>query len=169
MPSSSKLLQDLADRADWRDPGFALVLPFEYYDGPEFALGLFPSGEAVRIESVGDSRSRLFRAFELTPLAGNWLAEVQRVCGPVDFTDPRRGHVPAESFDLLAQLEKRVRTAKSGDSWLAVGEPDLSRVSVVSISQSERQQLRSTGDWETSFRVAHQLMKRHRRFASKLR
>ena len=78
MSSSSDLLYEFARvSGSAGDPGFAVVLAFEYYDGPERGLALYPSGHGVRFSSLGDSKSRLFQAFELIPIEGNWWPRIK--------------------------------------------------------------------------------------------
>jgi hypothetical protein len=160
MNSSNDFLQEFAGAfGGARDPGFAVVVAFDYYDGPERGLALCPSGEGVRFASVGDSNSRLFRAFELVPIRGNWWAEVKALQRAAGIDPPRRVLVPAESSDLLEQLEKGVIAAPGTGQYVGVGTPDLEQLSVSAVSKEQLDALREIGCSPEGFRSAHQLVK----------
>lgn len=159
MNSSSDLLREFAGALGTRDPGFEVVLAFDYYDGPEHGLALYPSGEGVRFASLGDSTTRLFRAFELVPIPGNWWADVRALQGAAGTAPRRRVFVPAETTDLLVQLEQRVLDAESMGQYIGVGTPDLQQIAVVAISQVELDALRQLGCSLAGFQLAHRLVK----------
>ena len=52
MTSSNDFLQAFARSSQSAsDPGFAVILAFDYYDGPEHGLALYQSGHGVRFSS----------------------------------------------------------------------------------------------------------------------
>jgi hypothetical protein len=155
------LLQEFAGADGARDPGFAVVVAFDYYDGPERGLALYPSGEGVRFASLGDSNSRLFRAFELVPIRGNWWAEVKDLQRAAGIDPPRRVLVPDEASDMLEQLEKSVLDALGTGQYVGVGTPDLEQLSVSAVSKEQLDALRQLGCSPAGFRSAHQLVKGH--------
>lgn len=90
------------------DPGFAVIVAFDYCDGPEHGLALYPSGDGVRFSSLGDSKSRFFRAFELTPIEGAWWPQVRALQRAAGIVPPRRILLPSEATDESSQLESNV-------------------------------------------------------------
>jgi hypothetical protein len=162
MNSSNDLLKEFAGALEGaRDPGFAVIVAFDYYDGPERGLALYPSGEGVRFASVGDSNSRLFRAFELVPIRGNWWAEVKALQRAAGIDPPRRVLVPAKASDTLEQFEKGVIAAPATGQYVGLGTPDLEQISVSAISKEQLDALRQVGCSPAGFRSAHRLVKGH--------
>jgi hypothetical protein len=159
MNSSSDLLREFAGAVGVRDPGFSVVLAFDYYDGPEQGLALYPSGEGVRFASLGDSNSRLFRAFELVPIPGNWWDDIKVFRNTTGVTPPRRVLVPADPSDLLAQLKTRVLDAAGVGQYIGVGTPDLEQIAVAAVSEKQLAVLRKLGCSPAGYRSAHQLVK----------
>lgn len=120
MSSSSESLHEFArGSGSASDLGFTVILVFDYYDGPEHGLALYPSGEGVRFSSLGDSKSRLFRAFEFIPIEGNCGRKSKRCNRPkglirhVEFCCPLR--VARRWLTLSAMFSKHLR---SGSSWV---------------------------------------------------
>jgi len=164
MNSSNDSLQEFAGGLGGaRDPGFAVVVAFDYYDGPERGLALYPSGDGVRFASVGDSNSRLFRAFELVPIRGNWWFHVEALQRAAGIDPPRRVLVPAEATEILEQLQKGVIAAPETGQYVGVGTPDLEQLSVSAVSKEQLHALRQLGCSPEGFRSAHQLVKASRR------
>jgi len=160
MDSSNSSIQELAGALGGAcDPGFAVIVAFEYYDGPESGLALYPSGQGVRFASIGDSTSRLFRAFELVPIDGNWWNDVKALQRAAGIDPPRRVLVPAECSDVLKQLEKDVLDAPETGQYVGVGTPDLEQLSVSAVSKDQLDALRRLNCSPEGFRSAHQLVK----------
>jgi hypothetical protein len=159
MNSSNRLLREFAGSLGTGDPGFALVLAFDYYDGPEDGLALYPSGEGVRFASLGDSKSRMFRAFELIPIPGNWWIDVQAMQGVTGVAAPRRVLVPSDSSQTLVQLKQRVFNAAGVSQYIGVGTPDLQQLAVAAIDQQQLDALRRLGCSPAGFRLAHRFIK----------
>ena len=160
MISSSDLLQKLAQApgsAD--DPGFEVIVAFDYYDGPEHGLALYPSGDGVRFSSLGDSKSRFFRAFELIPIKGTWWPQVKALQQAAGIDPSRRILVPSEASDGLGQLENDVRQAPAIRQFVGVGSPNLERVSICAVTQEQLEALRELGCSPAGFQLAHQLVK----------
>lgn len=160
MNSSSELLQNLA-RTPGSDgvPGFEVIVAFDYYDGPEHGLALYPSGEGVRFSSLGDSKSRFFRAFELIPIKGTWWPQVKALQQSAGIDPPRRILVPSEASDDLSQLESDVLQAPAVGQFVGVGSPDFERISICAVTQEQLVALRELGCSPAGFQLAHQLVK----------
>jgi hypothetical protein len=160
MDSSSDLLRQFSHAsAATPSPGFVVVVAFEYYDGPERGLALYSSGEGVRFTSLGDSKSRLFRAFELIPVRGNWWAEVRALQHAAGIDPQSRILVPSEVSFELERLDKGVFDAPAVDRYVGVGAPDLGWLSVSEVSEEQLIALRQLGGSPDGFRSAHQLVK----------
>jgi len=160
MNSSSELLQKLARTfGSGDDPGFEVIVAFDYYDGPERGLALYPSGDGVRFSSLGDSKSRFFRAFELIPVEGTWWPQVKALQHAAGIDRPRRILVPSEASDDLSQLESAVLQAPAIGQFVGVGSPYFERVSVSAVTQEQLVALRELGCSPAGFQLAHQLVK----------
>jgi hypothetical protein len=161
MNSSSELLQKLAQApGSANDPGFEVIVAFDYYDGPEHGLALYPSGEGVRFSSLGDSKSRFFRAFELIPIKGTWWPQIKSLQQAAGIDPPRRILVPSEPSDELGQLENDVLQAPAAiGQFVGVGSPDLEKLSICAVSQKQLETLRELGCSPAGFQLAHQLVK----------
>ena len=53
-----------------KDYALWLVIALDSYDGPTGGVALYRSGDAVRFSTLGESRSRMFRAYALEVLDG---------------------------------------------------------------------------------------------------
>jgi hypothetical protein len=160
MSSSNDLLTEFARISTAaRDPGFVVVVAFDYYDGPEHGLALYPSGEGVRFASLGDSNSRTFRAFELIPIHGSWWPKVRGLQHAEGIDPPSRVLVPGEANDTLKQLQRAVHDATGVGQFVGVGAPDLGRLSVSKVAEEQLIALRQLGGSPDAFRLAHQLAK----------
>ncbi len=160
MNSSNELLQRLARTpGSAGDPGFEVIVAFDYYDGPEHGLALYPSGDGVRFSSLGDSKSRFFRAFELTPIKGTWWPQVKALQQTAGIDPPRRILVPSEASVELSQLESNVLQAPAIGQFVGVGSPDFERVSICAVTQEQLEALRELGCSPAGFQMTHQLVK----------
>jgi hypothetical protein len=160
MNSSNDLLHEFAQAPETsRDPGFAVIVAFHYYDGPERGLALYPSGEGLRFSSLGDSRSRLFRAFELVPIRGRWRMQVQALQEAAGVDPPRRVLVPAESSEVMTRLESDALEAPAMGYYVGVGSPDLEQLSVSAVTEEQLTTLRQLGCSPAGFQLAHRIVK----------
>ena len=160
MNSSNDQLQKLARTpGSAGDPGFAVIVAFDYYDGPEHGLALYPSGDGVRFSSLGDSKSRFFRAFELTPIEGAWWPQVKALQRAAGIDPPRRILMPCEATEELRQLESSVFQAPPIGQFVGVGSPDFERVSICAVTQEQLEALRELGCSPAGFQMAHKLVK----------
>ena len=161
MTSSNGLLQKLADKdrdAD-EDPGFKLIVAFDYYDGPESGLALYPSGEGVYFTSLGDSKTRLFRAFELMPIEGEWWSRVSEVWRTVGPGTPERVFVVPESTQAVEGFEREVRDAAQTGQFVAVGGLSLETLSARAIAPEELKTLRDVSSRTSGFQLAYRMVK----------
>lgn len=160
MNSSIELLQKLARAHGSTDaPEFEVIVAFDYYDGPEHGLALYPSGDGVRFSSLGDSKSRFFRAFELIPIKGAWWPQVKALQQAAGIDPPRRILVPSEVSDELGQLEGDVLQAPEIGQFVGVGSPDFERVSICAVTHEQLDALRKLGCSPAGFQMAHQLVR----------
>ena len=161
MISSNKQLHDLSCTLGLRhDPGFVLIVAFEYYDGPEKGFALFPSGAGVRFSPLGDSKSRLFRAFELCPSEGDWWPRVRALQETIS-GEPSNSRVivPEENSETLTLLERDVFDAATADYYVSIGSPNLDWLDVSSISREQLEALRQSS---IGFHSIHQILKSQR-------
>lgn len=105
------------------DPGFAMVLALEYYDGPERGVASYSSGEGVRFSVLGESKSRCFRAFELHTIPGKWLDRMSSFRTDRSDANPCRVFVPERASAELTELENEVDEAAIINSYVCVGSP----------------------------------------------
>lgn len=144
------------------DPNFEVVVAFDYYDGPESGLAIYSSGEGIRFSSVGDSESRLRRGFEMEAIEGDWWPPIRELIRQEGASKPRRVIVPGPT-QTLASLRDSVTRAIAKKQFVAVGTPDLLRLSVVPVREVEISQLRELGCSVAGFRFANGLVKGHKR------
>jgi len=127
MTSSNSHRLDRLSRAvgDRYGPGFAVIISFDFYDGPESGLAVYPSGKGIRFSSLGDSPLRFFRAFELTSIAGEWWQQVQSVpeVSASTLTSPTSRVVVPSASDALTALESNVLDAAATGYSIGVGAP----------------------------------------------
>lgn len=163
MISSNELLGKFAQAVDVaRDPGFAVIVAFDVYDGPERGIALYSSGEGVRFSSLGDSRSRLFRAFELTPVEGNWGALIESLRKTVGTDLGQRVLVPTAASELVAKLDRDVFEARPTGRYVGIGSPSLERIYASLVAEEKLDWLRSLGCSPEGYEAVHRLIK-HRR------
>jgi hypothetical protein len=155
MSSSSELLNEFARIAGPAgDPGFVVILAFDYYDGPEHGLAIYPSGHAVRFSSLGDSKSRLFRAFELIPIEGNWWPQISALQQAEGGDLPRRILLPSEG-----RLQSDVLQASAVGQFVGVGSPNFEKISISPVTQEQLGELRKLGCSPAGFERAHRIVK----------
>lgn len=160
MSSSNELLHQYSRTpSSAGDPGFSVIFAFDYYDGPEHGVALYPSGTAVRFTSLGDSKSRLFRAFELIPIDGNWWPQIKALQNLEGSPPPARVVLPATASSALTELENRVLQANVIGQFVGVGSPDFERMSVCPVTDDQLEGLRKLGCSPAGFELAHRLVK----------
>lgn len=160
MNSSNDLLRKFTQAVGGdHDPGFALLVAFEYYDGPERGVALYSSDEGVRFSSLGDSRSRLFRAFELIPIGGNWWSKVKALQQAGGVGPSARVLVPADTGDTLTRLKSDVFSAPATGLYVGVGSANFERVYVSAVTEEQLADLRQLGCSPAGFQSAHRLIK----------
>lgn len=149
--NSNNLTASIAEK---RDPGFQLVVALEFYDGPEYGVAILPNGEGVRFTSLGESRGRLFRAFKLELLHGDWRERCQMV-QELRAHDPRQVvFLPSERTDELDNFEKRLRSEAVQQSYVGVADPYFQWVAAIPATQTCLELSEAKG-----FRYVHKLLK----------
>lgn len=164
MGSSNDFLSRLAECPSRRsDPDFALIIAFDFYDGPERGLAIFPSGEGVRFSSLGDSPSRLFRSFLLTTIEGRWWGSAKSV-PEVGAMDPaKKVIVPGNQSAPLSEIEGNVCSAQSVNHYIGVGDPYLKWLKIAQVSEQDAAiALRERYEEPGGFQCAHRIVKNAR-------
>jgi hypothetical protein len=163
MTSSSEYLFAFARARSASDPKFAVIVAFDYYDGPEHGLALYHSGHGVRFSSLGDSRSRLFRAFKFIAIDGVWW---QQISGLRQAEKPdlmRRIVLPSKESENLTDFESAAQQARALGQFVGVGSPDLKKLLVSPVTEHELKDLRNLGCSQAGFDLAHRFVKDRRR------
>lgn len=142
-----------------RETGYEVVVAFDYYDGPERGLALFPSGEGVRFSSLGDSRSRMFRAFELESIGGNWWRQVRALQAFYGVTSSHRVLCPSGASEPLSMLEIGIVDAVATGRHIGVGSPNFEWMLVSDVTDEELKLLRELSPSLAGFNFAHQIVK----------
>jgi hypothetical protein len=164
MNSSSKQFFDLAKAVGGlRDPGFEQILVFDFYDGPEKGLAIYPSGEGLRFSSLGESTSRRFRAFEFAAIQGNWKRQVEFLRNTPMVGSPGRLLFPAIASDELSILEREVLGAEVDADFVGVGLPYLDKLIISSVSPGQLEIFRGLKGQLESYNSVHRLIKANRR------
>ena len=163
MNSLSNQVGDIVNTiSTMRKETFALIVVFDFYDGPERGLAIYPSGEGVRFNTLGDSRSRLFRSYELTTIEGNWLVRALALPGAVTSGQPGQMLIPSEASEMLTWLENDVFDASPTGYYVGVGSPYLEWLSVSPVLQDQLTMLQQLCCSSTGFRAVHQIVKKKR-------
>ena len=142
-----------------RAPGGEWIVTFGYYDGPESGLIIYPSGSGIRFSSLEDSRSRLFRAFELAQIEGNWWDALRSI--------PQIGlssksvwvKVPESSYVALHELERKVVSATAVKYYLGVGCASFECLAVIPSSREQLDTIVHLDGSPQAFRLAHNILK----------
>lgn len=142
------------------DPGFELIIAFDYYDGPERGLALLSCGEGLRFSTLGDSRSRLFRSFELTPIEGTWWAQARSVPEVAAAPPSRPIVLPSGAGKAICELERQVFSAPATGHYVGVGGAHFEWLAVSAVGEEELQALRRLGGSPAGFESVHRLLKR---------
>ena len=137
---------------------FEVVVAFDYYDGPESGLAISSSGEGIRFNSVGDSKSRFLRGFELEAIAGDWWPPVRELIRHEGGIASRRVFAPGPSL-ILEDLCNSVARAEGLEYFVAVGTPDFTRLSVVAATGTEITRLRELAQSGSGFRFVNDLVR----------
>lgn len=137
MNSSNDRLRECSKHGGRRDPGFVVIIVFDFYDGPERGLALYPSGEGGRFSSLGNSKSQIFRAFELIPIEGNWWPTVEVLQKTDRSHSSHRLLWPEQSSEVAMNLEIDVLDAPATGSYIAVGSPYLDKIYISSVAENQ--------------------------------
>jgi hypothetical protein len=159
MMSSNDRLRECSKHGGRRDSGFAVIVAFDFYDGPERGLALYPSGDGVRFSSLGDSKSRLFRAFELIPIEGSWWPAVEVLQEADHSHSAHRLLWPEKSSEAVTHLESDVLAAPATGFYIAVGSPYLEEIYLSSVTEEQLDTVRQLGCSPAGFALAHRIVK----------
>jgi len=160
MNSSNEQLMAFANtRGKEKNPGFISIVAFDYYDGPEQGLAIYPSGAGVRFSSLGDSRSRLFRAFSFVAIDGDWLKRSKDLQELSVEHSSQRIFLPMEESKLFDVFEQDVSCAAERGYYVGVGSPTLDCLSIATISNEALEAIRKSHNSVDSFHNVHQLIK----------
>ena len=154
MSSSNFQESLLAPISSRRNPGFALVVAFGYYDGVESGLAIYPNGNGVRFVTLGDSKSRMYRSFRLELLSGDWWPEVQNVKELKEHDSDVRIAVLSEQSKDADAFEQKVLSAPMRDCYLSVGSPNFDWVAAFHASIKDIQDANELG-----FKFVHKVLK----------
>jgi len=137
-----------------RDPGFALVIAFSYYDGPESGLAIYPNGDGVRFITLSDSRSGLYRSFKLELLSGNWWPKIQCVQELKEHDLSIRIAVLSEQSKEAEILESEIFSASNKGCYLSVGPPNFDWLAAFEANEDYVEKANSLG-----FEFVHKMLK----------
>jgi hypothetical protein len=139
------------------------ILALDYYDGPERGLIVFPKGRLARFSAIADSKSNLFRSYEIAGLAGFWQGQIKAL--PITTFYPSRGGVliAREKNADLESLEASVFGAEIVQCYLGISHIAMGCISVVSMIFDDLEGIRQLGASSGAFNSAHMLLKQRRR------
>ena len=159
MHSASDRLGELARIAGRHRPQFDLVIAFDFYDGPENGLALYGSGHAVRFASLGESRSRMFRAYALEALDGNdWWRMAWNLPDLAGTPEFRGLCLPSTSSEALSILERHTQSAPVSAYFVAAGDSWMQCLGVRAVQERDLHEVRELNDLDR-FRRVHRLVK----------
>jgi len=124
----------------WRNPSFEAIIAFNYYDGPESGLAVYSSGEGIRFSSIGDSKNRRQRAFEMEAIEGDWRVSIELLRQNEGALESQRILVP-RACQILTALKRDVLLAVTKAQYIAVGSPDLEGVLMLAVNSARLAEL----------------------------
>lgn len=130
------------------NPNFANVIAFDFYDGIESGVGLFPCGMALRFVYLTESRTNLFKAFRIDLINGNWTKYIDLY----PFLPPC-GNKQFQEFSEKIEAEKTLRT------FIGIGNFSLDGLLIAPISTAEIEHLRSRNCEANLFHNIHRYLK----------
>lgn len=140
---------------------FKRVIVFGYDDGPASGLAIYASGKGVRFFTVGDSQTRMERAFVISHIRGEWSEAVEELSRFAIMSDARI-LVPRGDSVALRQLERRVDSAEALDEYVGFGPPDMERLMVAPLAPKSKAELIRLRDTLSGFELAERLARRTR-------
>lgn len=141
------------------DPSFATIMALGYYDGPESGLAVYSSGHGVKFHSLGDSKSRLFRAFMLTSIAGDWREAVAKIRDLTNGEDAKGIILPDGASDVLLKLEEDIELSNELETVVGLGSPYLNCLSTIVPNAEQLQLIKEIDNPYDCFRLVHQFLK----------
>ena len=167
MGHSGRYLEDLrAAGGVARRVTFDLVVAFDFYDGPETGFAFHSSGEGLRFSVVGESKVRLFRAFSLALLRGNWAELVEKVIDTSLRGTSGRMVFASETDDARSALIASVSEAKEQSYYLGVGRAYLDGLAVAAVSEADLKSLTGPEHWG-EYAAIHRYVKRAERIVKR--
>ena len=116
---------------------FDLVVAFDFYDGPESGLAFHSSGEGLRFLMVGESKTRLFRAFRLALLRGNWAEQVEKAIEPSLRGAAGRMVFALDADDTISALVDVTSEATEQSYYVAIGGGYLDELAIAAVSEAD--------------------------------
>jgi hypothetical protein len=142
---------------------FVLLVVFDFYDGLESGLALLASGKGVRFKSLGDSKSRCFRAFQLTTIEGDWWPQVLPIQAVEQGAKKNPVLIGLQPTLLLENLKHDVYSATALSHQIAIGTPYLEKLAVCEVSDRWLSELQINKQKIDCFKIAHLLLKERAR------
>ena len=130
------------------NPNFANVIAFDFYDGIESGVGLFPCGTALRFTYLTESRTNLFKAFRIDLIDGNWTKYIDLY-----------PFLPPCGNKQFQEFSKRIETEKALKTFIGIGNFSLDRLLIAPISSAEIEHLFSRNYAASLFRNIHRHLK----------
>jgi hypothetical protein len=104
-----------------RSTEFAVVVAFEYYDGPESGIALLETGQALRFKLIADSKSQLFRAFLIEILDGHeWRCRI-----PIAHTTSTRVVWLCDDSETTRNIKTEFQQALGVSKFIGIGDRNL--------------------------------------------
>jgi hypothetical protein len=161
MTYSNEYLTHLAE-VGCRSTGFDIIIAFDFYDGPESGLAILKSGDGFRFHSIGESKSRMHRAFWLVPIEGNWTEIVNKL-PKTSTSQSHRVIVPSISSDIIDQITARTLSSPGDGSFVGVGSPYLDKLTIAPADERILVDIKSELNSSAAFNKIHAIIKLYRR------
>ncbi len=118
----------------------------------------------MRLSSLGDSRSRFFRAFGLVAIEGDWRESVRFLLEDATVHQTSRIVIPSETSEALRLLERNAFDAMVvGRNYIGAGSPNFDWLAVTTASEQQLDALRQLGCIPEAFRSVHPILKDRQR------
>ena len=143
---------------DFTQEDFEIIVGFEFYDGPEDGVAILKSGGGLRFTALAESKYRIFRAFLVEEIAGDWINGFRSLGIEAGVYKPCQAIILPDSSEADAFKEDIIRAASS-KSYIAVGFPYFWNLKLIEVNRSIISNLMNINDNDKMFREAHNIVK----------
>ena len=143
---------------DFTQEKFEIIVAFEFYDGPEDGAALLKGGGALRFTALAESKYRIFRAYLVEEIEGDWINSFRSLGIETEAYKPCQAIFLPDSPEADAFKESIIR-ANSSKLYVAVGSSYFWNLKFIETDRSTISYLMNINDNDKIFREAHNIVK----------